>query len=431
MSNYWLPMSGPNEERECIVHADGVYIYNLDGNRYLDGNSGLWNVPLGYSNRAIKQAIMLQMEKMPFANPEMFSNEIEEELAKKIISIMPSCMKKVFFTCTGSESTELAIKIVRKYQRLFRNTKRSEIAVFNQSYHGNYFGSMSASTYEGEYRNAYKPLLEGFIELPLPFIREKDKQIEDICKSVKLILETKKSSLAAIFIEPILGSAGVIPMPIDLLKWICKFAAKNNIITVFDEISTGMGRTGRMFAFEHAEVVPDIVLLSKGLNNGYLPMGAVVISSNICSAFSMRSDILFHLSTQNGNPICCAAALATVNQISENGNKIVGEVSEKGAFFKQCLMSDLLGNKYVYSIRGIGLMNAIELVEEDGITPLNSTDLYYIVRLLKQNGIICSWNHGKGLGSCIYFLLPYIVEIDEISFISNTIKRVLENFRLF
>lgn len=428
MSSVWLPVSGPNEERERIVRGEGAYIYNAEGKSYFDGNSGLWNTPLGYANQGIRDYVLEQMDKLSFANPEMFSNDMEEKLADKILAIMPDNMKQVYFTCTGSECTEVAIKVSRKFQRLCRKPRKMQIAVFNQSYHGNYFGAMSASCYETEFRNQYKPLLDGFIELPLPFSREKEANLSDICADIKNQLEENKNTLAAIFLEPILGSAGVLPIPGELLKWISEFAAKNNILLVFDEISTGMGRTGKMFAFEHYGIKPDMVLLSKGINNGYLPFGAVVLSSKISSAFRMRGDILFHLSTQNGNPICCAAAVETIRQITENDCKLVHEVEQKGLYLKERLMEELRESKHFYDVRGMGLMVAVELTERDGETMLNQEKLYQIVLAMKEKGLLCSWNYTEEVTSCVYFMIPYIVSMEELEFVVTTMKDVLMNF---
>ena len=431
MSGLWLPMSPPDAEKEVIQVANHIYLFDSIGRKYIDGNSGLWNVPLGYSNQKIKQAVTSQLLNLPFANPEMFSNPAAELLAETLLAMLPKQFDHVFFTCTGSESTELAIKTVRKYQQLMRNYNRREIAVFSQSYHGNYYGSMSASGYGSEYHRGYKPLLSGFLELPLPYARKKKEssgdELQILCTQVKEILEKNRDRLAAIMIEPILGSAGVIELPSDLLVWVSEFARKNQILVIFDEISTGLGRTGRMFAFEHLGMIPDVLLLGKGLNNGYLPIGAVVIANSISRAFRMRSELLFHLSTQNSNPVCCAAAIETLRQITEDHGKIVREVNEKGVYFAKNLCEALHDKKQVSSVRGKGLMLAIEMTQEDETIPLNGSVLDLIIQSIKNNGVICSGTYIENTISCICFFLPYIITKDQMDEVIRVVQKVISS----
>ena len=413
MSGLWLPMRPPNAKAGIAQTSEDIYIYDNSGKKYIDGNSGLWNMPLGYSNDRIKKAIAAQLEKLPFANPEAFTNPAAESLVEALLSILPGSFSHVSLTCTGSEATELAIKLARKYHHLLRQYSRKEIAVFSQSYHGNYYGSMSASGYGDEYHSGYKPLLDGFLKLPLPFTRrrgaEGELEIQSSCSRTKEMLEKNRDSLAAILIEPILGSAGVITLPSELIAWISEFAKDNKILVIFDEISTGFGRTGKMFAFEHFGVVPDIILMAKGLNNGYLPIGAVAASESVSRVFRMRSELLFHLSTQNMNPVCCAAAIETLRQITENGSEMVADVRRKGDYFKERLRDALHGIAQVYDIRGTGLMLAIEFSGKDGVCTLSADLLENILNLLKENGLICTGNCKNGLVSCIYLFPSYIV----------------------
>ena len=368
----WNPLSEVNENRPVIKSAEHIYLRDNKGHKYIDANSGLWNVSLGYNNEFIQRAIIEQMNKVSYINNCEFSNEKANELSNLLVSLSHDEIDKIYLTCTGSESVELTIKLIRKYQSMKFKFEKNIIAVIKHSYHGNFYGSMSCSSYEKNMTNGYGPLLNGFCELSLPFCRCcKSNSLSLKCENemidnLKSELNLIKERLAGIIIEPVLGSAGVIPLPKSFLKYIDNFSKENDIILAFDEIATGFGRTGTMFCYKDLGISPDIVTMSKGINNGYLPLGAVAISKKITHQFKKSKELLFHLSTQNCNPVCCASAVATINLLCKNDFELIKQVNKKGALFQKIIEGKLVGNKNIFDIRRKGLMIAIDYVDNDG-----------------------------------------------------------------
>ena len=219
--NVWYPLSRPDEEKLHIDKVSGIHLYDSRGRKYLDANSGLWNVPLGYDNKAVKEAIKSQMDDFCYINPCEFESEAGDQLGEKLLGILHSGIDKIAYTCSGSECLELMIKLIRRYASYSDEPKRDGIAVVRNSYHGNYYGSMSLSSYDGAERKGYGELLGGIYELSLPFSAEcrqseyPEDLEEEMKKNLRHELETFGGKLAGIILEPILGSAGVIPLP----KW--------------------------------------------------------------------------------------------------------------------------------------------------------------------------------------------------------------------
>lgn len=436
MGDLWYPLSYPAEDKMEIVKGNYIHLYDIDGKKYIDAVSGLWNVSLGYSNERISEAVYEQSKKIHYVNPYEFSNEKSTELSKLIKSVNHDEIDKIFLTCTGSESNELAIKLSRKYQSLKRKFNRNKIGIFKESYHGSYYGSMSASNFEGRYRNGYGPLLSGFVEFSMTYkrcstMREDTKEqaeiVKELVEQLEKELDENKDTLASIIVEPILGSAGVFEMPNEVIKLLYKFTKKNDILLIFDEVATGFGRTGEMFYYQHHNIKPDVVVMSKSINNGYLPLGAVGVSRKITGIFNMRRELLFHLSTQNCNPLCCTAGIETIKQLKENDYKLIHEVKEKGKYTLSELRKRLKNNPIIYDIRGKGLMIAIDLCNEYDNSLLDKRRLEFIVSNLKYNGLICDYNYTENLTSCFTLFLPFIISKEDINIVIDIIHNTISN----
>ncbi|MCR5194720.1 MAG: aspartate aminotransferase family protein [Pseudobutyrivibrio sp.] len=424
----WYPLSTPEEDKIKIDRAEGIHLFDKRQKEYIDANSGLWNVPLGYSNEAIKKALYTQVEKFSYVNPCECESEASEELGNLLKGLLHEDIDKIIYACSGSEAIEIAIKLIRKYSDLKRKSNANGIAVLQHSYHGSYYGSMSCSNYDGTEREGYGPLLSGIYELKLPFEKDyiKTSHSEDWKinqeKELELELENLKGKISGIIFEPILGSAGVIRLPKWYIDKIDEFARENDVIIVCDEIATGFCRTGSMFAYEEYGIKPDIITMSKGINNGTLPLAAIAVGRKITKEFSDK--FLFHLSTQNANALCCATAQATIKELIDGD--YVNTVKEKSKFFKE-LFNDEIGNEFsqVYDLRSEGMMFAVELRDKEGNETLPFYDLIKLVELIKKNGVISEWSCIDGLSTCLVMLLPYVITDVEMYEVIKRIKKSL------
>lgn len=353
------------QEYRKIVSGEGITLKDSNGKEYKDFISGLWNLPLGYSNEVIKNSIKEQLETLPYVNLYNLANDKASELADKLYEITDGEYVKTIYTCTGSESVEVGIKLAHKYQYAMKNRKKTKIAVFDESYHGTYYGSMSASGMDLQFIDkGYGEILSNFRYLKTPFCKCCGDVIKNECKEVFIdelrnFMRVYGDELAAFIIEPILGSAGILPLQKEYMLELKRLCDEKDILLIFDEVATGFFRAGSMFAYMDYGVKPDILLVSKGINNGYVPMGATLINNKVFEGINLTNDIFVHLSTQNGNPLACASAISTIKELEE-GN--YGEVvKEKGKYFKEMLEISLQKYPCVFAIRQVGFMFAIEL----------------------------------------------------------------------
>lgn len=342
-----------------VEKADGIYFWDYDGNRYTDMSAQLVNMNLGFGNKKIGDAIKEQVDKFCFVGPS-YGAESRAKLAKKIIELMPDNMGKVFFTNAGAESNENAVKMVRMF------TGKSKVFSRYRSYHGSSFG---AGNLTGEPRRyALEPGIPGFVKFFDPYVYREAIEFESeeaatkyyLAKLREQILYEGPDSVAAIVMETITGSNGVIIPPKGYLKGVRALCDEFNILIICDEVMTGWGRTGKMFAFENFDVKPDIVTFAKGVTCGYVQLGGVVVSKEIAAYFD--DNLLSCGLTYSGHPLACAAGVACVNyyeeaDILENVNKVGKVLGEKLEEFKEKY-------KCVGDVRYIGLFSAIELVKD-------------------------------------------------------------------
>lgn len=342
-----------------VEKADGIYFWDYDGNRYTDMSAQLVNMNLGFGNKKIGDAIKEQVDKFCFVGPS-YGAESRAKLAKKIIELMPDNMGKVFFTNAGAESNENAVKMARMF------TGKSKVFSRYRSYHGSSFG---AGNLTGEPRRyALEPGIPGFVKFFDPYVYREAIEFESeeaatkyyLAKLREQILYERPDSVAAIVMETITGSNGVIIPPKGYLKGVRALCDEFNILIICDEVMTGWGRTGKMFAFENFDVKPDIVTFAKGVTCGYVQLGGVVVSKEIAAYFD--DNLLSCGLTYSGHPLACAAGVACVNyyeeaNILENVNKVEKVLGEKLEEFKEKY-------KCVGDVRYIGLFSAIEFVKD-------------------------------------------------------------------
>lgn len=341
-----------------IEKAEGIYMYDFDGNRYADMSSQLVNLNVGHGNRKIIYAIKEQAEKYCYLSPS-YGSEPRGELAKMIIELMPDNMGKVFFTNGGADANENAVKMARMF------TGRQKIFSRYRSYHGSTYG---AGNLTGEPRRyPLEPGAPGFIKFFDPYLYRETIQFESeeaaadyyVSKLREQVIYEGPDSVAAIVIETITGSNGVIIPPKGYLKGIRKICDDFGIMMICDEVMAGFGRTGKMFAFENFDVKPDIVSFAKGVTCGYVQLGGVVVSKKSAEYFD--DHLLSCGLTYSGHPLACAAGVACLNYYKEVN--ILENVNKSGKVLGDVLEAIKVSHKCVGDVRYIGLFSAVELVK--------------------------------------------------------------------
>lgn len=370
------------------IRGEGMFLYDENGKKYIDTISGLWNVSFGYGKNTIADAVVEQVNQLPYINLYSSSTPVVEKYSNKLIDALQGDFTRLIYTCSGSESVECAIKLARKYQRISGRKERYKIAVFDLSYHGTTYAAMSASGIDQVESKQYGPMVEGFELLETPIFwgeKEDTDEFQKKCmEDIKNVLGDG-SQIAAILMEPIIGSGGIIEIPDWYISHIFEFAKKHDILIIFDEVATGFGRTGELFAYLGMNVKPDVLCLSKGINNGVIPMGAVLVNSKIENVFLQEEQFIEHFSTQNGNPIACAAATEVLS-ILMNTN-LLGTIKEEGTYLKDKLSNKLIDLPNVREVRGKGLMIGIDLVDSYGV-PYTMEKLFEIENNLRKQGLL-------------------------------------------
>ncbi|HPF87077.1 MAG TPA: aminotransferase class III-fold pyridoxal phosphate-dependent enzyme [Candidatus Limiplasma sp.] len=341
-----------------VEKAEGIYFWDSDGNRYTDMSSQLVNLNVGFGNKAINEAIKAQVDKYCYVSPG-YGSEPRALLAKKIISLMPDNMAKVFFTNAGAEANENAIKMARMF------TGRNKVFSRYRSYHGASFG---AGNLTGEPRRfPLEPGIPGFVKFFDPYVYREAIEFASEAEATKFYLAKLEEqllyenpySVAAIVQESIPGSNGVIIPPEGYMQGVRALCDKYGIMMICDEVMTGWCRTGKMFCFEHFGIKPDIVSFAKGVTCGYVPLGGVVVSKQVATYFD--DHLLSCGLTYSGHPLACAAGLACVDFYEKEG--IAAHVTEVGKVHKARLEKMKAKHPCVGDVRAIGLFSSVELVK--------------------------------------------------------------------
>lgn len=342
-----------------VARGEGIYFWDTEGRRYTDMSSQLVNMNLGFGNKAIGDAIKAQVDAFCFVSPS-YGAEPRAKLAEKIISLMPDNMGKVFFTNAGADANENAVKIARMF------TGRNKVFSRYRSYHGSSFG---AGNLTGEPRRyALEPGMPGFVKFFDPYIYREAIRFESeeaatayyLAKLEEQIVCENPSAVAAIVLETITGSNGVLIPPKGYLPGVKALCDKYGILLIVDEVMTGWCRTGKMFAFEHYGVKPDMVTFAKGVTCGYVPLGGVAVSKEIAAYFD--DHVLSCGLTYSGHPLACAAGVACVDYYAEAN--IPENVNRVGAVLKAKLEAMRAAHPSVGDVRSIGLFAAVELVKD-------------------------------------------------------------------
>jgi acetylornithine/N-succinyldiaminopimelate aminotransferase len=373
-----------------LTHARGAYLYAEDGSKYLDFLSGIGVMALGYSHPAITRVIREQAAKLVHAS-NLFYTEHTAPLAQKLVKL--SGLDRAFFCNSGTEAFEGALKIARAVASGKQLSKRTRFLALENSFHGRTMGAVAA-TFTEKYRKPFAPLMPG-----VSFVKFND--IEDLKKNFD-------EDVCAICIETVQGEGGIRPVSHEFLSAARELASSTGALLVLDEIQCGLGRTGKMFAYQHYNVRPDVVTLAKPLASG-LPLGAILVSEDVASAIKPG----MHGTTFGGGPLACAVALEVLNVIERE--KILRHVKQTGEYFLKQL--DKLDARHgcIVDVRGTGLMIGVEL---------DSADLAKAVhKQMLENKIVINRTHE----SVLRFLPPFVVTKKQVDVVVNTLDRVLSS----
>ncbi len=375
LSAFWMPFTANRQFKKnprMFVAADGMYYTTADGRKVLDGTAGLWCVNAGHNQPRIVEAIARQAAELDYAPAFQMGHPKAFELANRIVDMAPDGINHVFYTNSGSESVETALKIAIAYHRARGEGTRTRLIGRERGYHGVNFGGISVGGI-GPNRKTFGNLLTGVDHLPhthIPenaFTRGQPEHGAYLADELERIVALgDASNIAAVIVEPMAGSTGVLLPPKGYLDRLRAITKKHGILLIFDEVITGFGRLGSAFGATHYGVTPDIMTTAKGLTNGVIPMGAVLTTSEIHDAFMTGPENmieLFHGYTYSGNPIASAAGLATLETYKQDG--LFENARDLAGYWEDALHA-LKGLPHVIDIRNEGLIGAIELQPIEG-----------------------------------------------------------------
>ena len=372
LNAYWMPYSGNRQFKKdprMIVAAQGVWYTDDKGRQVLDGHSGLWTTGLGHGRPEITAAVAEQINDLDFAPPFQFGHPKAFELAERVASLMPENLDHVFFTNSGSESADTSLKMARAYWRLKGQPSKTRFIGRVKGYHGVNFGGISVGGIPAN-RKAFGQGIEAdhlrHTLLPENLFSRGMPEVgahlaDELSEAIAL---HDASTIAAVIVEPMAGSAGVLPPPVGYLDRLRAICDANDILLIFDEVITGFGRCGAMTGADAFGVVPDILNVAKQLTNGAVPMGAVIASRDIYDTFMAHGGPEYALEfahgyTYSGHPVACAAGLAALDVLVDEA--LPQRVHNEAAFFEEVLHDVLADKPFVTDVRNCGFAGAITL----------------------------------------------------------------------
>lgn len=426
---FWMPFSANRQFKKAprmFVGAKDMHYTTSDGRQVLDGTAGLWCVNAGHCRPKITEAIRAQAGELDYAPAFQMGHPKAFELASQLATIAPTGLDHVFFTNSGSESVETALKIALAYHRAKGDGARFRLIGRERGYHGVNFGGISVGgivsnrkmfgtllTGVDHMRHTHDPARNGYSKGETEHGSE---LAEDLLRIATL---HDPSTIAAVIVEPVAGSTGVLPPPKGYLKRLREICDQHGILLIFDEVITGYGRMGEAFASDYFGVVPDIMVTAKGLTNGVVPMGAVYVKDDIYDAFMGGAEHLIefaHGYTYSGNPIAAAAGLATLETYKEDG--LFERAKALEPVWADAIHS-LKGTRHVIDIRTIGLIGAIEL-EPMKDMPTKRAFTAFVEAF--EKGLLI-----RTTGDIIALSPPLIISEDQIGEIVDTLKPILES----
>ena len=427
LNAFWMPFTANRQFKKAprmFASAKDMHYTTTDGREVLDGTAGLWCCNAGHCRPKITEAIQKQAAELDYAPAFQMGHPIAFELANRLVEIAPEGMDHVFYTNSGSESVETALKIAIAYHRARGDGARTRLIGRERGYHGVNFGGISVGGIVNN-RKVFGPMLAGVDHMPHTHLPENQWSKGQPAHGAHLADDLERivalhgaETIAAVIVEPMAGSTGVLLPPKGYLQKLREITKKHGILLIFDEVITGFGRLGSAFAAQHYGVTPDIMTTAKGLTNGVIPMGAVLTTGAVHDAFMNGPEHmieLFHGYTYSGNPIASAAGIATLETYREEG--LFERAAEMAPYWQDALHS-LKGTRHVIDIRNEGLIGAIEL---EGIPGEPTKRAFNAFLQAYEKGILI-----RTTGDIIAMSPPLIIEKSHIDQLIGTLKDVLE-----
>jgi beta-alanine--pyruvate transaminase len=426
---YWMPFTGNRSFKQnprMFASANGMYYKTPDGREVIDGISGMWCCNAGHNRPRIVEAIQKQAAEMDYSPAFQIGHHKAFELANRLVKLMPGKLDHVFFTNSGSESVETALKMAIAYHRVRGEGARVRLIGREKGYHGVNFGGMSVGGMVAN-RKMFGTLVAGVDHIrhthgnPANFFSrgEPEYGVELADDLERLCALHDPSTIAAVIVEPVQGSGGVIVSPKGYLKRLREICDMHGILLIFDEVITGFGRLGKPFGVEFFGVEPDLVTTAKGLTNGVIPMGAVFAQSKIYDAFMQgppNAIEFFHGYTYSGNPIACAAALGTLDTYEEEG--LLTRAAALAKYFEDAV-HNLRDLPLVMDVRNLGLVAGIEMHAAPN-EPAKRGFAAYVKAF--EAGLLA-----RTTGDTFALAPPLIAEKKHIDFMVDTLRRVIKS----
>ena len=426
-SAFWMPFTANRQFKKAprlLARAEGMYYWTPEGRQILDGTAGLWCVNAGHCRPRIVEAVQRQVAELDFAPTFQMGHPIAFEFADRLAKIAPAGFSRVFFTNSGSESADTALKIALAYHRVRGEGQRFKLIGRERGYHGVNFGGMAVGGLTSNkkmfgpgvagvdhIRHTHDPARNAFSRGQPAHGVEFADELERLCAL------HDPSTIAAVIVEPVAGSAGVLVPPKGYLERLREICTRHGILLIFDEVITGFGRLGQPFASQYFGVMPDIFTTAKGLTNGTVPMGAVFIKDSIYEAFMQGAEgiELFHGYTYSGHPVACAAGIGTLDTYAEEG--LLTRASSIEKHWADAAHA-LKGTRHVVDIRNCGLIAAIELEPRAGAPGRRAYEAF--IKALESGVLI------RVTGDIIALSPPLIIEKPQIDRLFQSIREVLQ-----
>jgi beta-alanine--pyruvate transaminase len=425
---YWMPFTANRQFKKSpriLAKASGMHFWTDDGRQILDAIAGLWCVNAGHARPKIVQAIAEQAAQLDYAPPFQMAHPKAFALAERVAALTPAELNKVFFTNSGSESVDTALKIALAYHRVRGEGHRTRLIGRERGYHGVNFGGISVGGMVAN-RKMFGAMLAGVDHICHTHdparngytVGQPEHGAEFADDLERLCALHDPSTIAAVIVEPVAGSTGVLIPPKGYLNRLREICDRHGILLIFDEVITGFGRTGQPFAAQTFGVTPDMILMAKGLTNGCVPMGAVAVRRSIHDAFMTGPEHLiefFHGYTYSSHPLACAAGLATLETYAEEG--LLTRAQQMQGYFAEALHS-LRGLPNVIDIRNIGLVGGVELAPLPGEPAKRAFNVFLDCY---DKGVLI-----RTTGDTLAFSPPLIIERAQIDQLVDTVRGAIQ-----
>jgi len=418
------------EEPLVIARGEGNYLVDVDGRRYLDGVSSLWCNVHGHRHPDLDVALREQAERIAHSTLLGLASVPSIELARQLVDLAPAGLTRVFYSDAGATAVEIALKLAFQYWQLRGEPRRQKFVSLTEAYHGDTIGAVSVG-YSEAFHRWYQPLLFEAIKLDPPHVFRWQRGLDAAAaldaalKQAEEVFARHGAEVAAAIVEPLMqGAAGMWDHPPEYLRALRDLTRRHGTLLICDEVAVGFGRTGRMFAVEHADVGPDLLCLGKGITGGYMPLAATLASEEIFQAFLAPYEdfrTFFHGHTYTGNALACAVACASLRVFEREG--VLARVDQRAARLSALLQERVAPLAHVGDIRQLGLMTGIELVRErDGRVPYPTSERIgaRVCRAVRDDDIIL-----RPLGPVVILMPPLSVTDAEIEHLVDSVARAI------